>query len=255
MHRWIRNVVNRVVPPRLRHRVRRVLARPRVGSVDFGDFRRTIPISRDWGAERGTPIDRVLMDEFLLGHKDGVRGRVLEFGDRSYTTRLGGDRVTHSDVFDVDGTNPQATVVGDLARPEALPTEVFDCILCLQTLQFVPELPAAVRTLGRMLCPGGLLLVTVPGIAPVRVTRGNPWPDYWRLTPNAARWLMDDAFGNRDGSGERDVEIRALGNVFTASAYLQGVAAEELAAHELVEHDPGYPVIVGIAARKAGTLR
>jgi len=245
----IRNLVKRVVPAGMRRRAVRLLARPPVGSVDFGDFRRTTPISRNWGTERGTPIDRVLMDEFLLGHVDAVRGRVLEWGDRSYTTRLGGDRVTESDVFDVTGKNPVATVVGDLGRPEDLPAEAFDCILCLQTLQFVTDLPAAVRALETMLRPGGLLLVTVPGIAPVRVTRANPWPDYWRLTPNSARWLMEGAFPNGD------VEIRSFGNVFTASAYLQGIAAEELSARELVEHDPGYPVIVGVAARKAGAPR
>jgi SAM-dependent methyltransferase len=243
------SLAKNVVPRGVRRRAARLLARPQVGSVKFGDLRRTRPISRNWGSERGTPIDRVLIEEFLLGHADGVGGRVLEWGDRSYTTRLGGGRVSGSDVFDVDGENAAATIVGDLCTPDGLPSEAFDCILCLQTLQFVPDLPAAIRALDRMLCPGGLLLVTVPGIAPVRITRVNPWPDYWRLTPTSMRWLVDDAFGG--GA----VEVTPLGNVLTASAFLQGIAAEELSAQELAEHDPGYPVIVGVAVRKAGARR
>ena len=39
--------------------------------VDWGDLRRTDPVSRDWGYDRGTPIDRRYIEEFLAAHSYG----------------------------------------------------------------------------------------------------------------------------------------------------------------------------------------
>jgi hypothetical protein len=81
--------------------------------VDFGNIRRVTPISRHFGYERGMPIDRYYIEQFLAEHAGDIRGRVLEIGDDSYTRQFGGDQVTVRDVLHVTEGNPLATFVGD----------------------------------------------------------------------------------------------------------------------------------------------
>src|SRR5829696_5733833 len=110
----------RRVPEPLRERVRlamqplRPAARRLVGTADrqhppgtvnFGSLRRTAPFSRKWGYDRGTPIDRVYIEEFLARHADDVRGACLEVMNARYTDRFGGARVTRSDVLDINPAN------------------------------------------------------------------------------------------------------------------------------------------------------
>jgi hypothetical protein len=44
--------------------------------VEFGSFRRLTPISRLWGSDRGQPIDRRYIENFLKRHAGDIRGRV-----------------------------------------------------------------------------------------------------------------------------------------------------------------------------------
>src|SRR5690606_675442 len=93
-----------------------------------------------------------------------IHGRVLEIGDNTYTLRFGGDRVSISDVLHVDEGHAGATITADLTSAEHIPGDQFDCIVFTQTLQFIFDASAALRTLHRILRPGGVLLCTVPGI-------------------------------------------------------------------------------------------
>ena len=72
--------------------VRRV-TRPWAGCVRFGSLRRLSPISSVWGLDRGRPLDRYYIENFLESHRTDVRGRVLEAGNNAYTVRFGDDRV------------------------------------------------------------------------------------------------------------------------------------------------------------------
>ena len=47
------------------------------------------PIDPNWGFERGTPIDRVYVEEFVGSHAADIHGRVLEIAAPDYTTRFG----------------------------------------------------------------------------------------------------------------------------------------------------------------------
>lgn len=227
-------------------RVRRWLWRiPPPGRVDFGELRRLAPLSRDFGTDRGQALDRYYIERFLEAHAADVQGRVLEVGDRSYTQRFGAGRVTHSDVLHVSAGNPQATIVADLAAAPQIADATFDCVILTQTLLLIYDPRAAIRTLHRILRPGGVLLVTVPGITPVphETTWGNTW--YWSFSVLALRRLLAEAFG------EQQVTVAADGNVLAATAFLHGLAVEELTTDELDHCDPDYPVIVrGRAVRE-----
>lgn len=216
------------------------LAPTRAGAVEFGHLRRVQPISAKFGYDRGKPLDRRFIEGFLSRHAADIKGRVLEVADNAYTLQFGADRVTQSDILHADAGNPRATLVGDLAAGDHLPSQAFDCIVLTQTLHFVFDMASAVATLHRMLKPGGVLLVTVPGISCIE--HDAVWPPLWTLSPTALKRLLDKSFG------EANVNLTAYGNVLAAVAFLHGLAESELRPAELDAHDPEYPVTVAARA-------
>jgi glycosyltransferase involved in cell wall biosynthesis len=216
---------------------------PPAGWVRFGDLRRIRPISREYGYDRGRPIDRYYIEGFLARHAADIRGRVLEIGDAAYTRQFGGDRITTSDVFHVDEDNLGATIVGDLTAADHVPTGAFDCFILTQTLQLIFDVPAALRTAYRILKPGGVLLATVPGISQISNDEwGASW--YWAFTTLSARSLFEQAFP------KANIEVTAHGNVLAATAFLQGLATEELTERELDHSDREYEMLITIRAVK-----
>ncbi|MGE0813397.1 MAG: glycosyltransferase [Vicinamibacterales bacterium] len=215
--------------------------RPR--AVDFGALRRVEPVSRQWGFDRGRAVDRFYIERFLEAHAADIRGRVLEIEDRMYTTRFGGGRVAVSDVLHVNHDNPKATIVGDLTRADHIPAGTFDCVILTQTLQLIFDTRAALATLHRILAPGGVLLATFPGITRISGEEwGGSW--YWSFTSASARRLFAEPFG-----ADR-VEIAAHGNVLAASAFLYGLAVEDLTREELEHRDPDYELLITARAVK-----
>jgi len=225
----------------MRRRLRR-MARP----AHVGTLRRAVPVSHDFGWDRGTPVDRYYIERFLRANRSDIRGHVLEVKDTTYTDRFGSD-VTERSVLDIDPTNPEATIVGDLASPGALPSSAFDCIILTQTLQFVYDLRSAVEHVHRALRPGGVLLATVPGISPVIDDEELAY--YWRLTAASCSELFGREFGHDT------VRIREYGNPVTAIAFLAGIAYEELTARELETSDRRYTVVISVRAVKSETNR
>jgi glycosyltransferase involved in cell wall biosynthesis len=215
-----------------------------IGSVHFGDLRRLTPISHSIVSDRGTALDRYYIESFLSRNASDIRGRVLEADDDNYTQRFGGIRVERSDIVCIETTNPRATIVGDIVQPGTLPEAAFDCIILTHVLQYVFDLQDAAATLYRALRPGGVLLVTAPGISKIELYK-RPW--YWGFRAPALRRLFEDQFG-QDG-----VTVEAHGNVLAATAFLHGIASEELTFTELNAGDTNYPVIVAARAIKQET--
>jgi len=216
---------------------------PSPGRIRFGDLRRTEPISRKFGYDRGLPIDRVYIEQFLERSSAHIRGRVLEVGDSTYTQRFGGRSVAVMDVLHVEEGNPSATIVADLANAPHVPTDAFDCIILTQTLHLVYELQATVETLYRILAPGGTLLATVPGITQISDDQwARTW--YWAFTSLSVRRLFEARFR------PENLDVQAWGNVLAATAFLQGIAAEELRQEELDHRDPLYQMLITVRAHK-----
>lgn len=222
---------------RLRQRLRR-LRRP----AWLGTIRRTTPLSDSWGFERGTPVDRYYIEQFLAQESHHIRGRVLEVADSGYTRRFG-HGVERNDVLDIDASNPAATFIADLAAADAIPSDTFDCFILTQTLQYVFDLQAAVRHVHRVLRPGGTVLCTVPSVS--RIGRRYLDNEYWRFTAASSSRLFREAFG------DEAVEVRARGNVLASVAFLMGMASEELSERELESDDVFFPLVVTIQASKA----
>jgi SAM-dependent methyltransferase len=204
---------------------------------------RTEPLSRTFGYDRGTPVDRWYIERFLGRQAGDIRGRVLEIGDDAYSRRFGGD-IARQDVLHVTPGAPGATIVGDISQPGTLPEGAFDCMVITQTLHLVYDLPTAVEHLRRSLAPGGVLLLTVPGVSSVDPGEwGATW--YWSLTPAALERLLGEAFGSEN------VSVEAFGNVYAATSFLYGLAVEDLDPALLAAADRAYPMVVCARARRA----
>src|SRR5262245_1740418 len=245
--RWI---AKRALPETTRRWLRAQWERgeyvPPVGLVRFGSLRRLSPISREYGFDRGRPIDRYYIETFLARHAADVAGYVLEIKDDGYTRRFGAERVVRSDVLCLEADDPHATIVGDLTAADHIPSDTFDCAIVTQTLQLVYDVRAALRTIHRTLKPGGVLLATVPGISQTcpHADWGDRWA--WSFTRVSAGRLVAEAF---PGGA---VEVAVFGNVMSAIASLHGLSADELRPEELAHHDPEYQLSIGVRATKAG---
>ena len=246
----VRGVLRSIVPKAIRPYVpaRMATIQPTVGKVRLGTLRRPTPISTTFGFDRGTPVDRYYIEAVIrrYGRVGGdIRGRVLEVGDDRYA-RDEMSRVERLDILDVNPANERATVIADLADAGHLEGGRFDCIICTQTLLLIYDVHAAIRELHRLLAPGGVLLLTVPGISQICATETDTFDDFWRFTTASVTRLLDEAFP------PQNVIVEAYGNVLAASAFLYGLAAEELTAAELDRRDPRYEVVIGARAVKAG---
>lgn len=241
-------VAGAVLPERVAGSLRRAAAGSLMsvppGAVRFGDLRRLAPLDPGFGYNRGGPVDRYYIERFLEWHSDDIRGRVLEIGERTYTCRYGGDKVLVSDVLHVHEGNPEATIVGDLATADHIPSNTFDCVIITQTLHLIYDFRAALATLHRILKPGGVLLATVPGTSQ---SSRDEWADiwYWSFTKHSMRRLIADTFPGASA------QIESYGNVLAAAAFLYGVAAWELTQGERDYRDPQYEVVVTVRAQKA----
>jgi glycosyltransferase involved in cell wall biosynthesis/SAM-dependent methyltransferase len=216
---------------------------PGIGGESFGSLRRVVPLSRQFGFDRGQPIDRYYIDRFLAEHAADIHGRVLEIGESTYTRRFGGDRVARADVLHVEPGNPEATIVADLAAGEGIPDAAFDCVLLIQTLHLIFDFHAAVRTLERVLKPGGIVLATFPGLSQRSSDEwSNIW--YWGFTSHSAARVFSAVFP------AAEVSVGSCGNVLATSAFLYGLSAAELSATELDHVDDCYQTLVTVRARK-----
>jgi SAM-dependent methyltransferase len=244
LRKLLSSLASRIIPVRIRRKIVRYTRWPPVGMVRLGSLRRLKPISPDWGMERGQPIDRYYIEHFLVNHTSSIQGRVLEIGDNAYTRRFGGARVTESVVLHVAEQKEHVTLIGSLTEPDTVPAESFDCFVVTQTLQVIYDVQTAVRTIYHGLKPGGVALVTVPGISQISRYDMDRWGHYWSFTTRSVENLFTAVFPHDH------LQIESHGNVLAAISFLHGLASQELRPAELDYVDPDYQLIITIRAMR-----
>jgi SAM-dependent methyltransferase len=202
-------------------------------------LRTTRPRSTNYGFDRGTPIDRFYFEECLREWSGDVRGDVLEVKSTAYADRFGSG-VARVDVLDVDRDNADATVIADLGEPDSLPASAYDCFMLMQTLQYVARPELALANAWRALRPAGVLLLTVPTVQMIDAGL----PDLWRFTPAGIEELVEHVCTGAEA------DVRGYGNALACSAFLLGLAAQELRRDHLRELDPAFPVVTCARVRK-----
>ncbi len=211
--------------------------------ANWHNLRSLEPISKVFSLDRGTPIDRVYIEDFLSKNRDLITGVVCEIADNNYSKKFGSD-VECYEVLRYTDDNPNATIIGDLCNTSTLPKSKIDCFILTQTLNFIYDYKNSIRGIYHMLNNGGVALVTVSGISQISRYDYERLGDFWRFTDMSIKRAFEEVFG--DGN----VEVEAYGNVLSATAFLQGISAEELIKEELFYKDEDYQVTICVKAVK-----
>lgn len=200
------------------------------------------PLSRKFGFDRGTPVDRFYIEGFLARHRCHIRGDILEVADDRYA-RMFGKSIGKIDVLHALPTSG-ATIVGDLATGENIPASAYDCIILTQTLHCIYDYAAAAVNAIKALKPGGTLLVTAPGISQISRYDMDRWGDYWRFTDRSMTRFLQEL------SPSARITVETYGNVAAAKAFLDGAAVHEVEQAVLEHHDDDYQVLIGAVFTK-----
>lgn len=200
----------------------------------------TAPLSDCYGADRGTPLDRYYIEGFLDTQRPFIKGACLEIRDNTYTKAFGGDKVTSSDILDIEADNKDATLIADLRNMPSVSSDRFDSIILTQVLLLIDDVQAAISEVYRVLKPGGSAIVTIPAVSRIDVG-GTLEGDFWRFTEASARFLFKNF---------KEVEITSYGNCRSSIYFLAGAALEEVPKRVLEPCDRQFPVIIAVRATK-----
>ncbi|MEI8138434.1 MAG: methyltransferase [bacterium] len=227
----------------MRHIIQRITRKLRLKRYSIG-LLSVKPVSDVFGFDRGTPIDRLYIENFLAKNRKCIQGKVLEVAEATYTAKFGDD-VSVSQILNFDEPNSDTTLKGDLTDPQGLPSSVYDCFICTQTLNFIYDVKSAIIGCRKLLADGGVFLGTVAGLSQISRYDMDRWGDYWRFTDLSIRKMFEEVFG------EGHVEVQIYGNALAASAFIQGLAVEDIPkASKLMQVDKNYQIIIGIRAVK-----
>ncbi len=203
-----------------------------------------VPISRRFGQERGTAIDRIYIEKFIEEHKNCIRGDVMEIADLRYTQKYEKEcNIRKAYMLHVNGWG-ENVIKGNLETGEGIEENMVDCLIFTQTLQFIYNVHDVIKNIHRMLKPGGTVLITASVVGQISLYDYHKWGEYWRITDQAIKKLLCNYFK------EEQVEVRSYGNVKTAIAFLYGLCAEDLQSSDFAYDDEQFPMIVVASARK-----
>ena len=195
-------------------------------TFDFGRLTRLSPVTDNLGFARGQPVDRVYIERFLSQHRADISGDVLEIGDDNDTLRFGEARVRKSVIADVRADNGKARIIADLVDAPQIPDGAFDCVILTKVLEPIFDVEAALRTVSRVLKPGGVALIAVPRISQIGADATEPAALSWSFYPKTLRRLLVKYFD------PRKLTVESYGNVKTLISFIAGLAREDIAADD-----------------------
>lgn len=199
------------------------------------------PLSTRWGFDRGLPAHRYYINLFFQHFADDFKGRCLEFQDRTYLSQFADPLTTQQDVIHIDDSNPVATIVADISKPNGIPSDTFDCIVCTHVLHTIYDFNGAILGMHRILKPGGVLLVAVPQISMCDESQH----ELWRFTRLGLEQALSASFEREN------VATQTFGNSIVAAGELRGMIADEFTRSELHSHDTCFAVeVCGRALKK-----
>lgn len=194
------------------------------------------PVSRRFGAEMGTPIDRIYIQKFLRENEECICGDIVEIGDLRYTREYGHD-IHSAYAMHVDGWGNN-TIKGNLETGEGIVEATVDCLICTQTIQHISDTTACIKNIWKMLKPSGTALITNGFLTEISLYSYKNWGEFWRFSDQGIKnWL------EREFKAE-NISVCAYGNVKTAMAFFYGLCAEELSKEDFDINDQQYQITV-----------
>lgn len=200
-------------------------------------------VSRLFGLDRGTPVDRFFIEEFLRHHSISFQGDGLEIGEIRYLNQFNKNLKSAKSIV-LDSPKTPNEIYGDLTLHHSLPSEVADIFVCTQTLNFIYNIDDAILGIHKVLKQNGVALITVASICQISRYDAIRWGDFWRFMPQSIFRLFTDKFG------QDYVEMSVYGNLYAAHVLLHGFALEECDKNKLLDLDDDYPVIIGLKVTK-----
>lgn len=200
------------------------------------------PISCQFAAERGTPVDRFYIDKFLEENARFICGDVLEIEDATYTKRYG-KKVRRSIVTDVSSHADGISYCMNLETGEGVQENVADCFILTQTMMYIFNLPKMVENISRILKIGGVALITCSGISQNSRRCMDQYGAKFNFNVSALEKLFQ-----RDGLSV--LKSGSYGNAKTVLAHLAGLCQEDLKKEDFKKNDPYYPLIVYAVVKK-----
>ena len=230
-----------IVPLAVKCTIRRAVELIRIPQARLRLAFGVTPLNAPWVHRRGgLQIHRYYLEQFLGEFAADIHGHCLEFQDGYYARRFGGKQVTKLDILHKEAGNPRATMVADLTKPNTIPANLFECIICTHVLHVIRDVESFVAELKRLLAPGGVLLLAVPHISPIYPGEH----ELWRFTPEGLAAVLEQVFR------VEHITTRSYGNSLTAVGDLHGLVAHELTTRELQYADASFAVEVCARARK-----
>ena len=203
----------------------------------------TVPISQQFGTERGTPVDRRYIETILEKNQKYITGDVLEIEDSFYTNKYGAN-VSTAYVMDVSSTGSEISFNANLETGEGIRNSIADCFILTQTLMYIFDLEAAVNNIFKLLKPGGTAIITCSGISQNSRRCMDNYGCIYSFNTDALVKL----FGNKRKF--EIVDAGSYGNVKTVMAHIAGLCTEDLDAEDFVHNDKYYPLISYIVVRR-----
>ncbi len=217
------------------------------------------PISISHGFDRGTPIDRKLISNFLelnskiIDQFNHLDRRILEVGDSVYRDKyfpksLVTVLLPPMGLYENDFRSPENPYYFDLNEKFQVKmpnTPKFDFIIATQVLNFLENAPNGVDNLLGLLNKEGILLLTVASSHPVSVYDADRWGDFIRIMPQYFDRILENL--------KYEVEIisyEIFGNCALTVARYVGLSAEEMSSKVWKENDSAYPVVICALLKK-----
>ncbi len=200
------------------------------------------PISNVYGIDRGKPIDRFYIETFLKKNASHIHGTCLELLNNHYARTYGADKVSKSDVLDINSDNKNANIFGDLKNLHGtIPDNTYDCIILTQVLQFIDDYDAALLECKRILKPGGHILITAPAMSRIDCASGIEG-DFWRFTEASFNYILKKIFS--------DFTVESVGNAKTGAGFWIGLSQQDIGIASYCENDKNFPVIIAAIVTK-----
>ncbi len=219
---------------------RRLVPGGRVSAARLGFGYGTAPLANAW-FERGMPVHRHYLEQFLASSAADIRGRCLEFQEDSYSTRFGGSRVSRVDILhkESDPRYPQATLHADLTAANDIPGGAFDCIVCTYVLHVIPDLDRFVapeKTRQELVFSGHVEKLVIHVLR--EMGPALPFP------PIVVGPLLFEALGPHEVDG---AEARRIGSIRRgADQVLWVLDVGKREAHRILHRDLRHPLAQGV---------
>lgn len=182
-----------------------------------------------FGHLSGTPVDRVLIENFL-GHASGscalnASGNACEVGSLEYIKKYFPESQHFSLDFvkdlEIQKSGPHS-LSGDLCRNSVVAEKFIDIIVLTQVLSFTENPEVALTTIGKILKPGGFAILTDPFLTPISMYDEVRWGEFSRFTERSLKKVLNEQ------TWIESYEIGFLGNSVTSAAIMLGIPAEQI---------------------------